>query len=102
MNARNFHGSTPLTLAAEYGYESVVQLLLNSREVDADMFDQYGDTALIAAACVGHAGVLKILLESRKLNFAHKNKTGFNALSRAMEQGHQISVELLRPYYRPS
>jgi ankyrin repeat protein len=88
-----------LTLAAEYGYEDVVRLLL-SGEADTNMCDQDGDTALIVAACMGHENVLKVLLASRRLNLAHKNKKGYNALLRAMEQGHQNLVELLLPYYR--
>jgi len=55
------HGQTPLSWAAENGYEGIVKLLLGRKEVDPDMSNKYGQTPLMLAAASGHNSVVKLL-----------------------------------------
>ena len=49
-------------LAAEGGYEAIVQLLLDTGQVDVDSKDKYGQTPLSCAVGNGHEAVAKQLL----------------------------------------
>ena len=52
---------TGLHLAAYFGVEAVVQLLLGTEKVDADSKDDDGRTPLWRAAANGHEAVVKLL-----------------------------------------
>lgn len=58
------NGWTPLYVAAWYGHEAVVKLLLATGCVDADSKDIHGFTPLSRAVQNGHEAVVKLLLES--------------------------------------
>ena len=57
-------GRTPLSWAAEYGHEAVVQLLLGTTQVDVDSKDSSGQTPLYWAAARGDEAVVQRLLFS--------------------------------------
>lgn len=59
----NTYGRTPLSFAAENGYEEVVTLLLNDERVDPDYGDYKGRTPLSFAAANGQEEVVKLLLD---------------------------------------
>jgi len=65
------YGRTPLSLAAENGYERIVKTLLEREDVnpnqpDSDTF--FGQTPLSWAARTGHEGTVKMLLERKDVN----------------------------------
>jgi ankyrin repeat protein len=93
IEARDGHGRTALSLAAEHGHESVVELLLDN---GADIHAQrgpYGD-ALQTAAYNGHEKVMGLLL-GRGANINAKGGTYGNALQTASLKGHTSIVKLL-------
>src|ERR1700722_2308065 len=61
-DSKSGYGKSPLSIAAEYGREAVVKLLLARDDVDADSKDSYSWTPLSWAAVGGHEAVLKLLL----------------------------------------
>jgi ankyrin repeat protein len=50
VNLEDCHGRTPLALAAEYGHEAVVEVLLVKDSVNPDSKDKSGRTPLSRAA----------------------------------------------------
>ena len=69
VQATDYHGNTALTWAAKQGHEGVVRLLLERRDVNANIPDtKDGRTPLSWAAENGHEGVVKMLLERNDVN----------------------------------
>lgn len=58
-----YHTNTPLVWAATYGPESVVNLLLTSRDISANFQNQQGQCALWCVALQGYAGIVDLLLQ---------------------------------------
>jgi len=50
LDSKNGFGRTPLSQAAEQGYEAVARLVLGRDDVEADSKDQVGRTSLSQAA----------------------------------------------------
>jgi ankyrin repeat domain-containing protein 50 len=94
---RDRYGQTPLSLAAEYGHEAVVKLLLETAEAEVDSKDDtFGRTPLLWAAAYGHEAVVKLLLETGKAEVDSKDDIhGRAPLSWAAEYGHEAVVKLL-------
>jgi len=55
------YSPTPLTVAAESGYDAVVRLLLGQHDVNPDAKDDRGQTPLWYAARKGHESVRHLL-----------------------------------------
>jgi len=69
VNQRDCAGVTPLILAARYGHEEVVRLLLGVKNIEPDQKDTgCGRTALSWAAGNGHEGVARLFLGPRFVN----------------------------------
>jgi ankyrin repeat protein len=73
---------TPVSRAAQLGYEAVVKLLLATERIAVNSRDSYGFTPLIYAA-LGHAHVDSI------------DFSGKTPLSYAAKRGHEAVVKLL-------
>ena len=58
INAKDNCGRTPLSFAAQRGYEAVVRLLVERGDVDIDAKDDGGRTPLSFAAEKGHEAVV--------------------------------------------
>ncbi|TRX97935.1 hypothetical protein FHL15_001145 [Xylaria flabelliformis] len=109
---KDTHGRTPLSYAAERGYEEVVTLLLANKAVDPNSKDfvrgwtplcrvdlnaaDSGWTPLFWAAAKGHDTVTKLLFEKVEVNPDPKDiEYGRTPLSWAAERGHTTVVEAL-------
>ena len=81
-------------LAAFNGHETVLTLLMETEEVDANSRDEQGCTALYWAAQQGHQAAAQLLLERGADVNAESGYYG-NALQAASSGGHEKVVELL-------
>ena len=88
-------GRTPLSRAAENGYDGVVKLLLGREEVSPDNPDSCGLTPLSWAAKSGQAGVVELLLGCEEVSPDKPDDRGQTPLSWAAKNGHGGVVELL-------
>jgi len=85
---------TGLHLAAYFGVDATVQLLLATVGVDADSRDDNGWTPLSWAAANGYEGIAQMLL-GQDADADSKNDWGWTPLSLAVENGHERVVQLL-------
>ncbi|KAF4456421.1 ankyrin repeat-containing, partial [Fusarium albosuccineum] len=95
---RNEEGLTPLCLAAEQGYGSIVKLLLTTDGIDADSKDNDGRTPLSLAASpswgrrywhstsecdADHCGVIRCFMQSGRVDVNSRDKVGRTPLIHA-------------------
>ena len=90
-------GETPLSLAAYFGHEGVVNILLEREEVNCDKPDNDGRAPLSHAAENGHEGVVKILLGRGLVNLDKPDIFGQTPLSWAAWR-HETVVALLQSH----
>ncbi|RYP57435.1 hypothetical protein DL770_010675 [Monosporascus sp. CRB-9-2] len=95
IDVKNEYGQTPLSWAARYGREAVVQQLLATGKVDIDADDKYGQTPLSLAAENGHEAVVQQLLATGKVDLDVKDKDSLTPLSWAAEKGYGAVVQQL-------
>ncbi|KAF5539776.1 nucleoside phosphorylase domain-containing protein [Fusarium napiforme] len=95
LNARDSHGRTALSYAAEKGHERVVKLLLDKVGLDVDSNDKGDRTPLWWAAMRGHEAIVKLLLDTGKVDVDAQDRKGRSPLRCAVERGHEAIVELL-------
>lgn len=87
---------TGLHLAAYFGIEVLVSLLLVTEKGDAGSKDKYGWTPLLWAAQNGHDGVVKLLLATEKVDVDSKDiNYGKTPVLWAAENGYKATVNLL-------
>ena len=85
----------PLAIAASKGHEGVVRMLTTHSEIDVNQKRERGVTALHMAAQVGHEGVVRILTTHSKINVNQQKDVGGTALYMAAQNGHVLVVEIL-------
>ena len=97
---QEFHGKTPLHLAASYGHNQFVKELLN-RGASPAVFDQNNESPLVRATVHGHKKTVKILLEYDPTNRSDlPNITGTSPLLIAVFSGRaKISQQLINANY---
>lgn len=78
-------GRTPLSYAADSGYEALVKLFVERSDVDADSKDADGRTPLSYAAGNGHVGILPLFVERHDVDVNSKDKRGRSPLSWALK-----------------
>ena len=88
------YGNTALMVAAQYGYDKGVQVLLYAL-ADVNIQNSDGYTALHYAADEGHLGICKMLLASGA-RASLTNSNGNTPLDYAQSNGHHEVCELLR------
>ena len=97
VNARDCMGNTALTWASIKGYEEVIKLLLERKDVNPDQASpEDGRTPLLWAAMHGREGVVKMLLERENVN-PDQVDTGYGQtpLLWASGNGHEGVVKML-------
>jgi len=94
-NRQDNDGQTPLSLAAQNGYDGIVKLLLARDDVSPDRLDNSGRTPLLLAAGYGHDGITKLLLGRDDVNPDRPDNYGQTPLSWAAEHGREGIVKLL-------
>ncbi|KAH7008755.1 ankyrin repeat-containing domain protein [Ilyonectria destructans] len=93
IDAKDSHGRTPLSWAAEHGHEAVVRLLFD-RGAHIEAADEVGQTPLSWAAAKGHEAVVQLLLD-RGAHIEAADEVGQTPLSWAAAKGHEAVVQLL-------
>ena len=78
------YNGTPLQLAARYGNEKIVQLLINDQRVDVNITDKENNTPLHDAAKRGHNRIVVLLLNHPQIKANFKNKEGHTPLISAL------------------
>lgn len=92
IDARQNDGGTALLLAASYGQEDVVKILIRS-SADINAKNKYGDTALILAAYSGHQRAMETLILASCTDIDIDARNNF---------GHSASFFLLQRFGRKS
>jgi ankyrin repeat protein len=87
--------STALIIAAQRGYDKIVELLISSDEIDINSINADGDTALILASRNGHSKVVQLLVEDDTIEINKAGKNGQTALHAAAQNGHGNVIEEL-------
>jgi ankyrin repeat protein len=94
-NAKDEHGRTALTVAANYGYPNIVNALL-AKGADPNMKDRLGRTALSIAANYGYTDIVKALLaKGADINIKDHDSFDRTALISASNNGHIETVKAL-------
>ena len=86
---------TPLSWAAGYGHEAVVQLLIERGDIDINAKDEDGWTPLMSAAKNGHEAVVQLLIERDNCDIHAEDKDGWTPLIWAAKNGYEAVVRLL-------
>jgi ankyrin repeat protein len=90
------YGPLPLLWAAQGGYEAVIKVLLDVRNIDLNVMDQNGRTPLWWAADKGHEAVVQLLLATGKVDIKlHDSRSRNTPLHCAALRGHGGVVQLL-------
>ena len=93
VDATDKRGRTPLALAAYYGHEGIVKVLLKAG-ADVNRAGERGETALMTASKKGHEAIVRALLEAgADVNKA--DKVGATALLISTQEGHEAAVRVL-------
>ncbi|KAF4946805.1 hypothetical protein FSARC_14115 [Fusarium sarcochroum] len=88
-------GCSPLSMAAERGYNKVVKFLLARQEVDPNLQDCLRFTPVSKAAREGRVETARLFVRDMRVDVNLKCLCGRSPLSYAAEKGHQDVVELL-------
>jgi ankyrin repeat protein len=94
LNARDYFGRTPLTIAAEAGQTVFVKVLLDTRQAEVDSKDSFDRTPLSWAAQGGHNATVKLLLVNQA-EVNSEDRSGRTPLAWATLGGYEATVSLL-------
>ncbi|POR38318.1 Uncharacterized protein TPAR_01489 [Tolypocladium paradoxum] len=95
VNVQDGLGRTPLSWAARYGQEAVVNLLLDTGKVDVNARDKDGRSPLWYAAKKGYEAVVRQLLAIGEVDINARDEDGRSPLLYAAWNGHEAVVRLL-------
>ncbi|KAF2967480.1 hypothetical protein GQX73_g6090 [Xylaria multiplex] len=86
---------TPLSYAAENGNETIVRLLLDTKEIDPDLQGFNGRTPLSYAAENGNETIVRLLLDTKEIDPNLSDERNQTPLAYAAENGDEAIVRLL-------
>jgi len=86
---------SPLTVAADRGYEDVVKSLLDQQDVDPNVQDYLGLTPLSRAIREGRLNLVSLLVQSTQIDINLQCSAGRSPLSYAAENGHEDIFKLV-------
>jgi ankyrin repeat protein len=86
---------TPLMSAAEYGYSTSIQILLQDKRTDPNRKTNTGYTALYLAVEEGHLQAVKLILSHKKTNIQKSTRSGLTPLNIATIENHEKITALL-------
>ncbi|KAH9235752.1 hypothetical protein K456DRAFT_1804055, partial [Colletotrichum gloeosporioides 23] len=93
-DTKDTFGRTPLWVAADYGQEEVVRLLVSRPEVDVNSLSVSGQSPLFWPSAEGHENVVSLLIfAGAKPDLIDCD--GETAISMAIKNGHERVVSLL-------
>ncbi|PIA80053.1 Serine/threonine-protein phosphatase 6 regulatory ankyrin repeat subunit B [Cercospora beticola] len=95
VNSTDKDGLTPLYRASLRGLDKVVQLLLDTGEVDVNAATKDGRTPFYWAARFGHDKVVQLLIETGKVDVNAADKNAETSFYLAIYWGHDKVVRLL-------
>lgn len=95
LDLGDYHGNSPLLLAAKFGQEDVLRLLLETGKVDANLQGQDYYTPLSWAARNGHEAVVNLLISVGKADIHLQNRDGCTPLALASMEGSEAIVQAL-------
>ncbi len=87
-NAVNKSGYSALLIAAHYGHEEIVRILLSHPKIDPNFQNAKGATALHFAAQAGHLGIVQALLAHPDIDPTLRSQEDISALNLASNKGH--------------
>ena len=93
INPRDQWGVSPLIVAATYGYEDIVQLLLENG-ADTSIHGDLGGTAILRAVDEGNIAIVKMMLRY-SVDFRQVDDLGRTILHGASINGHCDIIQLL-------
>ncbi|XP_048244343.1 serine/threonine-protein phosphatase 6 regulatory ankyrin repeat subunit C-like isoform X2 [Haliotis rufescens] len=92
INSRGEYGWTAAMNAADYGHQSVFDLLV-SNQADLTLMDTYGDSLLHLACRGGNTAIVQHVLSPSNIN--SRGTHGWTAVMQAAVTGHQSVFDLL-------
>ncbi|HET9843468.1 MAG TPA: ankyrin repeat domain-containing protein [Gammaproteobacteria bacterium] len=95
VNLQNNEGITPLHYAAKLGYDSAVDTLLKSSNIDPNLKDKRGENALFYAVKSHNIHAVTALLKNANLNLNSVNNHGETIMHIAIRFYHKEIFELL-------
>ncbi|KNG89341.1 hypothetical protein ANOM_002670 [Aspergillus nomiae NRRL 13137] len=96
LNFRDLWGRTPVSIAAEYGHEAVVTLLVALPDVDINVGDYGQEGPLTKAARNGHESIVQLLLDRPDIDICSSNVRRQTPLDLAVLAGHTNIVMVLQ------
>ncbi|XP_067660836.1 ankyrin repeat domain-containing protein 50-like [Haliotis asinina] len=94
INSRGWNGRRPVMIAAEKGYQEMVELL-EKHGANLLLSDRRGDNTLHRACCGGHFDVVKYILSLNSVDINSRGWLRRTPVMEAAEKGHKEVVELL-------
>ena len=93
-------GDTTLLMAATWGGQEAMVLMLLQRGASVNLQDSFGRTALMLAAADGSTTIVQALLDA-KTDASLQSIDGMTALTYAEQEEHIITAQLLRQHAKP-
>lgn len=89
------NGYTPLMDASYYGYDKIVKLLLDKKDIDVNIFNHLGHSAFSMAVKQGNLKVVQLLLKVPNIDINIIDKDGKSVLKFAYDIKNMKLIELL-------